>query len=107
MKSEAEIIFDYRQAISKAEELEGVVANLRQLSNNDLEGSLQSLSNAWRGEASEAYIGKGKKLQERILANAKNLENTAKTIRSTAKRIYDAEMRALQIARERQYKLQK
>lgn len=105
MKSDSEIRYDFQQAVRKAEELERVAENLRRLANNDLEESLQALSNAWKGEAAAAYIGKGSRLQARILASAKNLENIARTIRSSAKRTYDAEMRAYRIAMEREYRL--
>lgn len=104
MKSEWEIRCDFQNAINKAAELEGVASNLRSLANNDLEQSLQTLSNAWKGEAATAYIGKGNRLQERIVANAGKLDRTAQTIRTTAKRTYDAEMEALRIAREREYR---
>lgn len=103
MKTDSEIRFDYNKAIRRAEELEEAARNLRQLSDRELEDSLQSLANAWRGEAANAYIRKGNQLQEKILANARKLTDTAKTIRSTAKRTYDAEMWAYRIAQERLY----
>lgn len=104
MKSDSEIRFDYNKAIRRAEELEEAAKSLKQLANRDLEDSLQGLANAWKGEAANAYISKGNQLQERILTNVRKLTDTAKTIRSTAKRTYDAEMWAYRIALERSYK---
>jgi WXG100 family type VII secretion target len=103
MKSESEIKIDFAQAKKCAKELEDIAAEMKSLSNRDMEDSLQNLFGAWTGEAATAYINKGVKLQQKITANAANLERIAATIRSTAKRIYDAEMRALEIARERTY----
>lgn len=103
MKSDSEINYDFQQAIRKAEELEAVATNLRSLANNDLAGSMQTLSNAWKGEAANTYLMKGNTLKERIVENAKKLDTTAKTIRTTAKRTYDAEMAAYRIAKEREY----
>lgn len=103
MKSDSEIKYDFAQANAKADELEQVAKKLKRLAQSDLEESLQILANAWHGEAAEVYIGKGSRLKERILLNADKLDSTAKTIRSTAKRTYDAEMRAYRIAKEREY----
>lgn len=104
MKSDSEIRYDFQQAIRKAEELEGIAANLKRLANNDLENSLQALSGAWKGEAARTYLLKGNNLQAKILSNAKKLESTARTIRSVAKRTYNAEMAAYRIAKEREYR---
>lgn len=103
MSTEAQIMMNFQMAVRKAEELEQVSSELKALVNNDMETSMQSLSNAWKGEAATAYLNKGVKLQEKIIASAKQLDKTATTIRNVAKRTYDAEMRALQIARERAY----
>lgn len=104
MKSLFSIEFDFRQAIQRAEELEEIAADLRKLADNDLQGSLQNLSTAWKGEAASAYIHKGTRLKEKILKSSKDLNKTASTIRSVARRTYNAEMAAYRIAMERKYK---
>ena len=104
MKSLFSIEFDFRQAIQRAEELEEIAADMRKLANNDLEGSLQNLSTAWKGESARAYLNKGTRLKEKILKSSNDLKKTASTIRSVAKRTYNAEMAAYRIAMERKYK---
>lgn len=103
MNTEAQIMMNFRMAVKKAEELEQVSSELKSMVQNDLESSMQALSNAWKGEGATAYLNKGIKLKEKILASARQLDKTASTIRNVAKRTYDAEMHALQIARERMY----
>lgn len=103
MKSESEISLDFKQSIKRAEELENVASDMRKLANDELGNTLNELSAAWRGEAAGSFMNKGAILQEKINKSASNLQNIAATIRSVAKRTYDAEMRALQIARERTY----
>lgn len=104
MKSLFSIEFDFRQAIQRAEELEEIAAQMKKLANEDLEGSLQTLSMAWKGEAASAYLDKGTRLRDKILKSSNDLKKAAKTIRSVAKRTYNAEMAAYRIAMEREYK---
>lgn len=104
MKSASEIRFDFQQAIRRAEELENIAADLKQLASGELGEFLQNLSTAWKGEAANAYLQKGARLQDKILKSAKDLNSTASTIRSVAKRIYDAEMRAYRLAKQREYR---
>ena len=103
MKSLFSIEFDFQQAIKRAEELEGIAADMRKLAGEELETSLQSLSVAWKGEASTAYLSKGTRLRDKILKSANDLVKTAATIRKVAKKTYDAEKKAYQIAMERLY----
>mgnify|MGYP003292541133 CR=1 FL=1 len=103
MKSLFSIEFDFQQAIKRAEELEDIAADMRKLADEELETSLQSLSVAWKGEAANAYLNKGTRLRDKILKSASDLIKTASTIRRVAKRTYDAEKRAYQIAMERMY----
>lgn len=102
-KTESEIKFDFQQAQNQAKELEEIAAEMKTMANKELQEVLQNLSSNWTGEAAAEYLKKGGMIQERVRQNAKNLENTANTIRSTAKRIYDAEMMALAIAKARTY----
>lgn len=103
MKSLKAIEFDFRQAISRAEELEQVAAEMKKLADEELASSLQALSTAWKGEAASAYLSKGSRLKDKILKSSNDLYKTARTIRNVAKRTYDAEMNAYRIAMEREY----
>lgn len=104
MKSLFAIEFDFRQAIKRAEELEEIAEDMKRLANNELEGTMQSLSSAWKGEAASAYLTKGTRLQEKVLKSSRDLKKTATTIRNVARRTYNAEKAAYRIAMERKYK---
>lgn len=104
MKSCFSIEFDFQQAIKRAEELEEIAADMKKLVDDDLEGSLQTLSTVWKGEASTLYLSKGSRLKEKILKSSGDLNKVASAIRAVAKRTYDAEMAAYRIAMEREYK---
>ena len=104
MKSKAAIEFDFRQAMNRADELEQVAAEMKRMANNDMQSSLQQLSVAWKGEAASAYLTKGGRLKEKVVKSANDLNKTASTIRSVARRVYNAEMTAYRIAMERAYK---
>lgn len=103
MKSLSTIRIDFQKANRQADELDEIAGELRNLSKKELESCMGNLQQAWKGEAASAYISKGKEMQERLILNAKNLEKTAATIRNIAKRTYDAEMIAYQLAQERSY----
>lgn len=103
MASKSEIQFNFQQALKRAEELEEIAEELKRLADRELEDSFDSLSAAWKGEAASAYLRKGSRLKEKILRSAKDLKSTAAVIRRTAKRIYDAEMYAYRLAKERNY----
>ena len=103
MKSRAAIEFDFRQAMNRADELDQVASEMKRMANNDMQSSLQQLSAAWKGEAASAYLTKGGRLKEKVLKSAGDLNKTASTIRSVARRVYNAEMAAYRIAMERVY----
>lgn len=103
MEAESEIRFNFTQALRRAEELEEIAERMGRLAHTELQGSFQNLSSAWKGEAAAAYLKKGSQLEEKILNSAKDLKSTASVIRNVAKRIYDAEMCAYRLAKERNY----
>ena len=101
MSSRRTIEFDFRLAKQKANELDEIAENLQNLSNNKFNNTMQNLSASWKGESASLYLSKGQMLQEDIINTSKNLRQVASTIRTVAKRIYEAEMEALRIAEER------
>lgn len=97
------IELNFQQAKQQAAKLESLAIKLENLAKKDLDGTLQQLSEAWKGESASAYMQKGQRLEEKIVQTAKELKKTAQTIRSTAKRTYNAEMRARELAGQREY----
>lgn len=103
MKTLDEIYIDFERSKKKASEIDEIAAEMERIANGELSESMRQLSNAWKGEASEAYQQKLCLMQEQIWRNAKEMKTTAESIRSIAKRTYNAEKRAYQLAIERFY----
>lgn len=103
MKTASEIRYDFRQSTKRAEELEEMAGALKQLAENRFEQVFHQMSLAWTGEAAEAYTVKGEQLKEHMLKSAQTLGGAASAIRSTAQRVYDAEMKAYRRAKKRNY----
>lgn len=101
MANRQQIQFDFNRAKQKANELEAVANELRNLSRTNLQNTLNSLGGNWKGDNASAYIRKGAALQEKLNMTESSLRKSADTIRTIAKNIYDAEMEALRIAEER------
>ena len=101
--SKAEIYFNFEKAKKQATELENVANRISRLASSDLNRTMQTISVNWKGDNASAYLKKGNKLEQEILDTAKALRRTASDIRQIAKNMYDAEMRALEIAQRRTY----
>lgn len=102
-KSVTVIRMEFNKANQQADKLDRLAGELRQIANDRFAGCLSEINNAWKSDSSTKYIKKGRQLQEEIRQRAKELENTARAIRTIAKNTYNAEMRARQIAQQRKY----
>ena len=103
MATRQSIEFDFKQAMAQADKLDTVANNLHNLSARRFETTMQNLSVSWRGENASAYRNKGERLQGKMNDTVNELHNTASEIRKIARRLYDAEMAALNIATQRNY----
>lgn len=103
MLSEGTITFNFNRAMQQARELDEIAANLSNLATSDFEGTLQNISMNWKGENARKYLIKGENLKSDMRSTAGFLRGVASDIRAVAKRVYDAEMQALAIARAREY----
>ncbi len=103
MKTQAQIYMDYKNACNQADSLEQVARNLDDVAGKQMQDCLGQVQAHWKGDNSEAYVGKGRMLQGKIKNTAGELKKAAAAIRTIAKNTYDAEMRALEIARAREY----
>ncbi len=103
MKTEAEIVMEYRRALRQAGDLEEIAENLKQLINGELAEARQTLQASWRGGSAAAFADKEGQLQRKMSNSAGDLAKIAEAIRQIAKRTYDAEMYALRLAGERKY----
>lgn len=99
-----EIIFDYKQAIKQAEKLEEIAGKLKTLSVDKIENSIGTLKAAWQSDSSSQYYSKVSKVQEDIKNTSEYVKRIANSIRTTAKAVKEAELRALEIAKSRTYR---
>lgn len=104
MASEETILFNYKRAIAQAKELAEVAKEIRNVANDKMETSIQTIDKNWDGDNSKKFIDKSKKLQEKVKNSAKDIDSISQAIKEMAKEIYDAEMRAVAIAKERSAK---
>lgn len=100
---EAKIYMNYRQAIQQADRLQDQAEQLRRIATDRMSDMMQRVNANWRGESADAYMAKCIAMQEKVNRTAQNLTGTANALRTAAQRTYNAEMRALEIARRRTY----
>lgn len=103
MATRESIEFDFRKALAQANKIEAIAERLGRLSGMEFGNTMQNLSSGWKGENASLYLTKGSRLQEKMNGTVKELYSVASSIREIAKRIYDAEMAALEIASRRTY----
>lgn len=102
-RSDYEIKYDYQRAKNQSDKLYEVARELRRLMNDDYENILSELSGKWHGESANAFIGKSEMVKGNVIETAAEIERTAEKIMATAERLYNAEMRAKEIAEKRSY----
>lgn len=98
MATRESIQIDFNRAVDQANQIDDVADSLGKLSDTSFAGTLQDISNNWKGDSATAYITKGNALQQKISGTSSNLHNIASTIRTAAKNIYDAELAAIEAA---------
>lgn len=98
MSRSSDIEINFQAAQRQATELEVIADNMRHLAEQQMADAVQGISSCWRGESAAAYLVKAEKVRQDIADTAKELYETASSIRAQAKRIYDAEMQAIALA---------
>ncbi len=101
MKSSSEIRFDFQNAMEQARRLDALADSLERRVAGKLDETAQSVHAAWKGSSANRYISKTQELRAQVRQSARTLRDIADDIRRIARRIYEAEMRALEIARRR------
>jgi len=101
MATRASIEFDFRLAKEQADKIDELADSLETLSSKKLNNTMNNITNNWKGERASEFINKGGQLQTRMSGSASTLKGIASDIRTIAKRVYDAEMAALEIAESR------
>lgn len=104
MKSELGIKIDFIKARKQAEDLERIADQLRRVADRDIDDAMSGVSSGWKGDSADLFLKKGNKLRSDVMKTANQLDTAARTLRQTAQSIYNAEMRALEIAKQREAK---
>lgn len=102
-KSEYSIRMDFKNTIKKADKLESLSGKMERIAENDLVNTRSNLSYNWKGDNAAAYMKKVQTVEGDISSIAKNLSKTSDVLREIAQKTYEAEMRALERARRRNY----
>lgn len=102
-KSMYEINMDFSKANAQAAQLETVAKDLDTLAKTSLEDCMTGVKTNWTGSSATSYVKKGQKIQESMKQSAKNLNTIAGTIRQIAKKTYEAEKAAYELAQKRTY----
>lgn len=100
---EATIYMNYRQAVSQADRLQAQAEQLSRMAGTRMADMMARLHGNWKGENAEVYLAKCEALQNKMMRTAQGLSAAATSIRNAAERTYKAEMRALELARQRSY----
>lgn len=98
------IQMDFQKAKNQADKLDRIARDLNNIANNDISGCMRDISANWSGENAKLYVNKGYVVAENIRSVASSLNQTAATIRTIAQNTYNAEKRALDLAKKRIYK---
>lgn len=94
----AVIEMNYSNAMRQADRVAAVADNMRRLASQELGGTIQNLAANWKGQEASLYLQKGDQLMENIHRTACELQTAAQRIRTEARRVRDADLRALEIA---------
>ena len=106
-RSEHSIRMDFERAKAAASRLDDIADSIARMMSGDYESSLDSVGHSWRGENATLFLTKGNELREKIEKIISDLRAAAEVIRRIAQNTYDSEMRALEIARQREYQNKK
>ena len=98
------IEFDFGGTMRQVRQLEDIADKLRKISEQKIASAMKELSYGWRSDNANCFQAKAEKLQANISMTAGNLEKTAGNIKRVAQNVYDAEMRAKELAAARKYK---
>ena len=97
------IELNYEKAINYANELAGIADLLKNDVSQSINEAKTITSSSWDGQNSIKYVNKVSLVNAKNKASAIELETLASTIRAAAQRVYEAEMEALRIEKEREY----
>lgn len=99
--SEASIMMDFKKAKQQADSIEAIADRLSNLSSTSFDDTMKMLSSDWKGDSASTYLNKCLILQGALDDTVTSMRLIADTIREIARRIYEAELKNLEIAQKR------
>ena len=93
-----EIMINFAKAERQVARLRAIANKVESLSQDDMRGAITRLKNDWSGENADAFVLKAVKLQRNVHVTAAQIRSVADTMEAMAKRIRDAELKAISIA---------
>ena len=103
MATAREILLNYKEALAQADKLDELAAELENIGVTNLNDALIDIRSSWQGDNAETFLRKAQPLTSKNQAIVKKIRNTASAIRTIATNVYNAEMRALELAAARTY----
>lgn len=101
-KTARTILVEFKQVQEQIRALEECASELDQIE-TQLQNLTAGLRGQWQGESADLYYLKCEDLGGKLSRGTKNLRETSDAIKQVAKRYYDAEMKAVELAKQRAY----
>lgn len=101
MKNINAIEIDFKAAEECAQKLEEYAADLKNISDNEMEEIFSGIQSAWTGDNATAFLAKGTKVQNRIKVSGDHLAQVAATIREIVKNLRETDSKAADIAAQK------
>lgn len=99
----AKINIEFSLARNKARELSEAAAELRRTAEQQYSDAIEQLNAAWCSDYSNDFMIKANRLRDKMLKSAKNLDDIARSIVDSVRRMEEAERRARELARLRTF----
>jgi len=100
MKDELTIYMDFKMTSAQSAELAAIAEGLKAIKNNDFWDAISLTEMYWSGENARAFIDKMKLAFLRLEGNISKVDAAAQTVSDIAEQTKDAELAALQLARQ-------
>lgn len=103
MAGRQEIRVSFNKAKREIDRLDDAATDLYRLSARKYNDTLEGIARSWKGENANAFIRKGSQLSSQMTQTALDLADIIVEMRRVLDSIYNAEMKALDIAQNREY----
>ncbi|MFT3952523.1 MAG: WXG100 family type VII secretion target [Oscillospiraceae bacterium] len=93
------LLMNYQKAAQQSARIEQLAEELRTIRNNRVSAEMNTVAGAWSGDGANAYFAKVNAWYAETEQAVEEMVSVAAALRKNAKTIYNAEMRALELAR--------